>query len=130
MAALLKRVHLNHLQKSTGPQSERLLPREAAPKLSSTNKPLVQAGNVSLKSDGKKHEMNFRISNRSSEIACELRNVIPKFPAHLSISEYSSELECVKFAETDCKTHCSFSRLRRNIFHWKIILCKRIHFSR
>jgi hypothetical protein len=55
-----------------------------------------------------KREMNFRISNRSSEIASELRNVIRNFPAHLSISKYGSELEREKFAETDC--NCTAKR--------------------
>ena len=48
------------------------------------------------------------------EIASELRNVITKFPAHLSISEYNSELERVKFAETDCKRSFSWKFLLQN----------------
>ena len=44
-------------------------------------------------------ETSFKNSN--SEIAGELRDVNSKLPAHLSISECSSELECVNFAETD-----------------------------
>jgi hypothetical protein len=55
-----------------------------------------------------KREMNFRISNRSSEIDSELRNVISNLTAHLSISKYSSELvreysllKCKCLTETD-----------------------------
>ena len=71
---------------------------------------------------GPVHVLQHAISNRSSEIASEFRNVITKFPAHLSISEYNSELERVKFAETDCKNCCCFDKINACMMWMKDII--------